>query len=166
MNLLYQIISDNKSDIYDGVLTSSFFYIKQTYNCLVCSRRSSFKSFSQKISAWVFCVKIRNYFRNLINKTVNDNIKRMHYKKKVIKQLQTMKNYLRRLIHFLSKIVPNLNLNNNLGDSWTNPNITDSAFCAIKKYENHPNILKIKEMMGRRKPVIFLCVNNAYTNLI
>ena len=41
----------------------------------------------------------------------------MHYKKKVIKQLQTMKNYLRRLIHFLSKIVPNLNLNNNLGDS-------------------------------------------------
>ena len=49
---------------------------------------------------------------------------------------------------FFSKIVPNLNIDNNLGDNITNPNITDLVFCAIQKYEKHPSILKIKEMMG------------------
>ena len=49
---------------------------------------------------------------------------------------------------FFSKIVPNLNIDNNLGDNITNPNITDPVFCAIQKYEKHPSILKIKEMMG------------------
>ena len=33
-------------------------------------------------------------------------------------------------------------------DNITNPNITDPVFCAIQKYEKHPSILKIKEMMG------------------
>ena len=47
-----------------------------------------------------------------------------------------------------TKILPNLNIDNNLGDNKTNPNITDPVFCAIKKYEKHPNILKIKEIMG------------------
>ena len=49
---------------------------------------------------------------------------------------------------FFSKIVPNLNIGNNLGDNITNPHITDPVFCAIQKYENHPSILKIEEMMG------------------
>ena len=49
---------------------------------------------------------------------------------------------------FFSKIVPNLNIENNLGDNITNPNITGPVFCAIQKYEKHPNILKIKKMMG------------------
>ena len=47
-------------------------------------------------------------------------------------------------------MVPNLNLHNNLGDNITNPNITDPVFCTIQKYENHPSILKNKEMMGKR----------------
>ena len=45
-------------------------------------------------------------------------------------------------------MVPNLNIDNNLEDNKTNPNITDPVFCAIQKYEKHPSILKIKEMMG------------------
>ena len=49
---------------------------------------------------------------------------------------------------FFSKIVPNLNIDNNLGDNITNSNITDPVFCAIQKYEKHQSILKIKEMMG------------------
>ena len=39
---------------------------------------------------------------------------------------------------FFSKIVPSLNIVNNLGDNITNPNITDPVFCAIPKYEKHP----------------------------
>ena len=49
---------------------------------------------------------------------------------------------------FFSKMAPNLNIDNNLGDNINNPNITDSVFCAIQKYEKYPSILKIKEMMG------------------
>ena len=42
----------------------------------------------------------------------------------------------------------NLNIDNNLRDIITNPNLADPVFCAIQKYEKYPNILKIKEMMG------------------
>ena len=49
---------------------------------------------------------------------------------------------------FLSNIV--LTFNNNLRDNMTNPNITNPVFCAIKNYENHPSILKIKVMMGKK----------------
>ena len=56
---------------------------------------------------------------------------------------------------FFSKIVPNLNIDSNLGDNINNPNITDPVFCAIEKYENLPNILKIKEMMVKTKAIIF-----------
>ena len=34
---------------------------------------------------------------------------------------------------FFSKIVPNLNIDNNLRDNITNPHITDPVFCAIQK---------------------------------
>ena len=49
---------------------------------------------------------------------------------------------------FFSKTVPNLNIDNNLGDNIIKPNVTDPVLCAIQKYEKHPSILKIKEMMG------------------
>ena len=55
---------------------------------------------------------------------------------------------------FFSKIVSNLNIDNNLGDNITNPNITDPVFCVIQKYGNHPSLIKIKEMMGK-KPLSF-----------
>ena len=56
---------------------------------------------------------------------------------------------------FFSKVVPNLNLDNNLGNNITSSHITDPVFCAVKKYENHPSILKIKEMMGQKKTYHF-----------
>ena len=49
---------------------------------------------------------------------------------------------------FFSKIVPRLNIDKNLGDNITNLNITYPVFCTFQKYEKHPSILKIKEMMG------------------
>ena len=55
-----------------------------------------------------------------------------------------MQNQLRCLIHFLVKSY----IDNNLGDNITNPNITDTVFCAIQKYERHLSILKIKVVMG------------------
>ena len=51
---------------------------------------------------------------------------------------------------FFSKIVPNLKIDNNLGDNITNPHITDPVFC-----ENHPSILKIKEMIGKKNLPFF-----------
>ena len=59
-----------------------------------------------------------------------------------------MQNYLRCLTHFFCKIVPNLNIDSNLGHNITNSNITNLVFCAIQKYEKHASILKIKGMMG------------------
>ena len=55
-----------------------------------------------------------------------------------------------------SNIVPNHNSDNNLWDNITNPNIADPVFCGIKKYQNHPSILKIKEMMGKKNLIFFL----------
>ena len=37
-----------------------------------------------------------------------------------------------------------------MGDKRTNHNITDPVFSAIKKYENHLSILKIKETIGKK----------------
>ena len=55
-----------------------------------------------------------------------------------------------------SNIVPNHNSGNNLWDNITNPSIADPVFCGIKKYENHPSILKIKKMMGKKNLIFFL----------
>ena len=57
---------------------------------------------------------------------------------------------MRCLIHFFSKTVPNINIDNNLKDDITNPNNTDPAVCEIQKYENGPSILKIKEMTVKK----------------
>ena len=56
---------------------------------------------------------------------------------------------------FFSKIVPNLNIDHNLGDNITNPNINDPVLCAIQKYKKHPSIFKIKEIMGTNKLSFF-----------
>ena len=117
------------------------------------------------------CVSIfrknkRDYFGNLNNKIVTHNIKFW----KTISPLFTEKAFHRKCMTlkesnktirnneklaetfntFFSKIVPNLNLGNNLGDNITNSNITDPVFYAIQMYENHPSILEIKEMMSKK----------------
>ena len=106
----------------------------------------------------------RDYFGNLNNKIVTDNrkfwktISPLFSEKAFHRECITLKERNKTITNnvelaetfntFFSKIVPNLNIDNNLGDNITNPNITDPVFCAIQKYEKHPSILKIKEMMG------------------
>ena len=106
----------------------------------------------------------RVYFGNLNNKIVIDNrkfwktISPLFFKKAFHRECTTLKESNKTIKNnvelaetfntFFSKIVPNLNIDNNLGDNITNPNITDPAFCAIQKYEKHPSTLKIKKMMG------------------
>ena len=46
---------------------------------------------------------------------------------------------------FFSKIVPSLNIDSNLGDNITNPNITDPVFCAIQKYEKTQVFSKLRK---------------------
>ena len=42
----------------------------------------------------------------------------------------------------------NLNIGSNRGNNVINLNITDAIFYAINKYDSHPTILKIEEIMG------------------
>ena len=106
----------------------------------------------------------RDYFGNLNNKIVTDNkkfwktISSLFSEKAFHRECITLKEINKAIKNnvelaetfntFFSKIVANLNIDNNLWDNITNPNITDPVFCAIQKYEKHPSILKIKEMMG------------------
>ena len=106
----------------------------------------------------------RDYFINLNNKIATDNRKfwkttiPLFCEKAFHRECITLKESNKTITNnvelaetfntFFSKIVPNLNIDNNLGDNITKPNITDPVFCAIQKYEKHPSILKIKEMMG------------------
>ena len=105
----------------------------------------------------------RDYFGNLNNKIVTDNRKFW----KTISPLFSEGTFRRECIilkesnktitnnaelaetfnTFFCKMEPNLSIDSNLGDNITNPNITDPVFCAIQKYEIHPSILKIEEMM-------------------
>ena len=83
----------------------------------------------------------RDYFGNLNNKIVTDNIKfwkitsPFFSEKTFHRECITLKESNKTITNneelaetfnkFFSKIVPNLNLDNNLGDNITNPNITD-----------------------------------------
>ena len=110
------------------------------------------------------CVSIlrknkRDYFGNLNNKIVTDNrkfwktISPLFSEKVFHRECITLKESNKTITNnvelaetfntFFSKIVPNVNMDNNLGDNITNPNITDPVFCAIQKYVKHPSILKI-----------------------
>ena len=120
----------------------------------------------------ILCKNKREYFGNWNKKLVTDNRKfwktigplfsekAFHRKwitlkesnKKITNNVEVAETFNK----FFSKVVPNLNLDNNLGNNVTSSHITDPVFCAVKKYENHPSILKIKEMMGKKNPIIFL----------
>ena len=49
--------------------------------------------------------------------------------------------------HF-SKLVENLDIDETLADNITNSDITDPVFNAMKKYEYHPSVKKIKHFMS------------------
>ena len=117
------------------------------------------------------CVSIfrktkRDYFGNLNNKIATDNkkfwktISPPFSEKAFHRECITLKESNKTITNneetagtfntFFSKLVPNLNIENNVRDNLTNSHITDPVFSAIKKYENYPSILKIKEMMGKK----------------
>lgn len=50
----------------------------------------------------------------------------------------------------------NLNIDSNRGNNVINLNITDAIFYAINKYDSHPAILKIKEIMGVKNLLLSL----------
>ena len=118
----------------------------------------------RNLCASIFRKNKRDYFGNLNNKTATDNrkfwktISPLFSEKSFHRECITLKESNKRITNnaelaetfntFFSKIVPNLNIDSNPGDNITNPNMNDPVFCAIQKYEKHPSILKIKEMMG------------------
>ena len=117
-NLCVSILRKNKRD-----------YFGNLNNTIVANNRKFWKTVSPLFSEKAFhreCITLKES-----NKTITNNVE-------LAEAFNT----------FFSKIVPNLNIDNNLGDNITNPNITDPVFCAIQKYEKHSRILKIKEMMG------------------
>ena len=117
-NLCVSILRKNKRDCFGNL-----------NNTIVANNRKFWKTVSPLFSEKAFhreCITLKES-----NKTITNNVE----------PAETFNT-------FFSKIVPNLNIENNLGDNITNPNITGPVFCAIQKYEKHPNILKIKKMMG------------------
>ena len=107
-----------------------------------------------------------DYFENLNNKIVTDNRKfwktinpffsekAFHRERITLKEsnktIANNKEVAETLNMFFSKTVPSLNIDNSLGDNMTSPNIIDTVFCAMRKYENHTSILKIKEIMCQK----------------
>ena len=103
----------------------------------------------------------RDYFENLKNKVVTDNRKfwknksPIFSKKNFHREYITLKESNKTITNneelaetfniLFREIVPNLNLDSNLGDNVTNPNIADPLFSTIKKYKNHRSILKTKK---------------------
>ena len=91
----------------------------------------------------------RDYFENLKNKVVTDNKKfwknksPIFSKKNFHRECITLKQSNKRITNneelaetlniLFREIVPNLNLDNNLGDNVTNSNIADTFFSTIKK---------------------------------
>ena len=117
-NLCVSILRKNKRD-----------YFGKLNNKIVTDNRKFWKTISPLFSEKAFhreCITLKES-----NKTITNNVE-------LAETFNT----------FFSKIVPNVNMDNNLGDNITNPNITDPVFCAIQKYVKHPSILKIQEMMG------------------
>ena len=89
----------------------------------------------------------RDYFGNLNNKIVTDNkfwktISPLFSEKAFHRECITLKESNKRITNnaelaetfntFFIQIVPNLNIDSNLGDNITNPNITDPVFCNPK----------------------------------
>ena len=165
-----KFIRANNSSFVTKNLRKAIMKMSKLRNKYFLERTNETKSLYNKQKN--FCVSIlrktkRDYFGNLNNKIVTDNRKfwktisplfsenAFHREcvklKKVIKTITNNVELTERFDTFFSKIVPNLNIDNNHRDSIPNPNITDPVFCEIEMYEKQPSILKIKEMMDTNK---------------
>ena len=66
---------------------------------------------------------------------------------------------------FFSEIVPNLNIDNNLGGNIANPHNADPVFCAIKNCENHPSIQEMMSKTNLLFPFKFIDRKNIFHEL-
>ena len=99
-NLCVSILRKNKRD-----------YFGKLNNKIATDNRKFWKTISPLFSETVFhreCITLKES-----NKTITNNVE-------LAETFNT----------FFSKIVPNVNMDNNLGDNITNPSITDPVFCA------------------------------------
>ena len=79
-----------------------------------------------------------------------ENFRKCTRLKESIKTITNNEELVKIFNKYFSNVVPNPNIDNNLKDNIPNPNIADPVFCEIKKYETHPSIFKIKEMVVKR----------------
>ena len=105
----------------------------------------------------------RDYFKQLNNKVISDNkkfwqtISPLFSEKAFRKETIILKDSNRTITNnhelaetfntFFSNITQNLKIDSNLVEITENLNISDSVLKAIKKYEKHPSIIRIKEKM-------------------
>ena len=147
----------------------TIYLISSTFLSILCIQDTILKRKSLYNKQRNLCVSIlpknkRDYFGNLNSKIFTDyrkfwkTVSPLFSEKDLHRECITLKESTKTISKnvelaetfntFFNQIVPNLNIDSNLGDNITNPNITDPVFCAIQKYEIHPSILKIEEMMG------------------
>ena len=108
----------------------------------------------------------RNYYVQLNNKVVNDNRKlskaasplfsekAFRRESIILKEHGKTVTYSEKIAetfnNFFSKIVKNLNIDSELNDITSQTNNVDADYRAIKKYGNHPSILKINRKMSNK----------------
>ena len=108
----------------------------------------------------------RDYFKQLNNKVISDNkkfwqaISPLFSERAFRKETIILKDSNRTITNnhelaetfntFFSNITQNLKLDSNLVEITENLNISDPVIKAIKKYEKHPSIIKIKEKMKNK----------------
>ena len=164
-----KFIRENKSNFVTKNVRKAIMERSKLRNKYLRERTNEVKSLCNKQRN--LCVSVlrknkRDYFGNLNSKIVTNNnkfwkaISLLFSEKAFHSEWITLKESNKTITNneelaetfntSFNKIVPNLNIDNNLGDNITNAHITDSVSCAIRKYENHPSILKIKEMMGKK----------------
>ena len=108
----------------------------------------------------------RDYFKQLNNKVIYDNkkfwqtVSLLFLEKAFCKETIILKDSNRTITNnnelaeifntFFSNITQNLKLDSNFVEITENLNISDPVIKAIKNYEKHPSILKIKEKMKNK----------------
>ena len=125
------------------------------------------------------CVSIllknqRNYFENLNDKVIRKIwkiIRSLFSEKASHREPITLKESNKTIANneelavtfntFFSKVVPNLKIKNNLGNTITNP-LTDLGSCAIRKYENHQSILKTMGKKNLSCVLVITCLRGRF----
>ena len=144
----------------------TIYLISSTFLSILCIQDTILKRKSLYNKQRNLCVSIlpknkRDYFGNLNSKIFTDyrkfwkTVSPLFSEKDLHRECITLKESTKTITKnvelaetfntFFNQIVPNLNIDSNLGDNITNPNITDPVFCAIQKYGKHPTFSKLRK---------------------